>query len=133
MYRKDILEHYKHPENFGDLDPNTLCHHGENPLCGDTLQVSLLLDEEGTLTGAKFKGQGCAISQAATDILLCEIKGKSADEILAMERQDLIDLLGIEVSSLRVKCALLPLATVQDGLRIHRGEMDAVDVTVTDD
>jgi nitrogen fixation NifU-like protein len=132
MYRQDILEHYKNPDNFGKLEPHTLCHNGENPLCGDTLEITLCLDD-GTIEDARFEGQGCAISQAATDILLGRIQGEDADEVLAMDEDELLDVLGIDVSPLRVKCAILPLVTVQDGIQIHRGIKDPIDVTRTED
>lgn len=133
MYREAILEHYKNPDHFGTFDPNTFLHKGENPLCGDTLEVSVDIDDEGKIEQARFEGQGCAISQASTDILLGSIEGEDADEVLAMGEDELLDVLGIDVSPLRVKCALLPLITVQDGIKIHRGEMDAVEITRTDD
>lgn len=133
MYRQDILEHYKNPDNFGTLEPHTLAHNGENPLCGDTLEITLNLGDDGTIEAARFEGQGCAISQAATDILLGRIEEMEADEVLSMDEDQLLDVLGIDVSPLRVKCACLPLVTVQDGIEIHRGTMDPVDVTRTED
>lgn len=132
MYREDILEHYKNPENFGSVDPHTFKHQGENPLCGDLLEISVRLDEDGNVEQARFEGQGCAISQAATDILLSRIGGSSGDDVLDMDEDAMLELLGIDVSPLRVKCAVLPLVTVQDGLKIHRGEIEPVDVTKTE-
>jgi len=133
MYRQDILEHYKDPDHFGVLDPCTFKHDGENPLCGDTLEVTLVLGDDGEIDEVGFEGQGCAISQAATDILLGRIQGEDADEVLAMDEDELLDVLGIDVSPLRVKCAILPLVTVQDGIQIHRGTKDPIDVTRTED
>jgi nitrogen fixation NifU-like protein len=133
MYRQDILEHYKDPDHFGVLDPHTLAHNGENPLCGDTLEVTLVLDDEGNIEDVGFEGQGCAISQAATDILLGRILEEDVESVLTMDEDALLDELGIDVSPLRVKCALLPLVTVQDGIEIHQGTMDPVDVTRTED
>ncbi len=132
MYREDILEHYKNPERFGSLDPHTFRHEGENPLCGDLLEIFVLLDDDDTVADARFEGQGCAISQAATDILLAEIEGMPIDDVLEMDEDAMVELLGIDVSPLRVKCAVLPLVTVQDGTKIHRGEMEPVDVTKTE-
>lgn len=131
MYREEILEHYKNPQNFGRLDPHTLEHHGENPLCGDTLEITLTIEGD-EVTGARFEGQGCAISQASTDILLGRIEDRPVEEVLEMDDDAMIELLGIDVPPLRVKCALLPLVTVQDGIQIHRGEMEPVDVTKTE-
>lgn len=132
MYRQDILDHYKDPDNFGKLEPHSFLHNGENPLCGDTLEITVRVDDDGRIEAARFEGQGCAISQASTDILLGRIVGEDADEVLAMGEEELLETLGIDVSPLRVKCATLPLVTVQDGLKIHRGEMEPVDVTQTD-
>lgn len=132
MYREDILQHYKNPERFGTLDPSTFQHEGENPLCGDLLEIAVRLDGDDVIEAARFEGQGCAISQAATDILLEEIEGLTLDEVLAMDDDAMLELLGIDVSPLRVKCAVLPLVTVQDGAKIHRGEMEPVDVTKTE-
>lgn len=128
MYRQDILDHYKNPEHFGHLDPHTLSHRGENPLCGDSLEVTLNLEGE-AVTEARFKGQGCAIAQAATDILLAHIIDKGADEVLAMDDDAMVELLGIEVSPMRLKCAILGLLIVQDGLKIHRGDMEPIEIS----
>lgn len=126
MYRQDILDHYKNPEHFGELDPHTLAHRGENPLCGDSLQVTLNLDDD-TVSEARFQGQGCAIAQASADILLSHIQGQTADQVLAMDDDAMVELLGIEVSPMRLKCAILGLVIVQDGLKIHRGDMAPIE------
>ncbi len=128
MYHQDILDHYKNPEHFGQLDPHTLAHRGENPLCGDSLEVTLNLDDR-TVTAARFKGQGCAIAQASTDILLSHIQDMPIEEILAMDDEVMVELLGIEVSPMRLKCAILGLLIVQDGLKIHQGDMEAIEVS----
>lgn len=133
MYREDILDHYKDPDNFGKLDPATILHNGENPLCGDTLEITLRLDDDGNVEAARFEGQGCAISQASTDIFLGGIEGEDVEDVLAMDEDALLEELGVDVSPLRVKCAVLPLVTVQDAIKIHQGEMDPVDVTRTED
>lgn len=133
MYRQDILDHYKDPDHFGTIDPHTFAHNGENPLCGDTLEVTILVDEDDVIEDVGFEGQGCAISQASTDILLGKIRGMPVDEVLAMDEDAMLDVLGIDVPPLRVKCAILPLVTVQDGARIERGEIEPVDVTKTED
>lgn len=132
LYREDILEHYKNPENFGALDPCTFDHEGENPLCGDVLEISVRLDEDDRIEAARFEGQGCAISQASTDIFLSRIEDAPIEDVLAMDEDELVEMLGIDVPPLRVKCAVLPLVTVQDGAKIHRGEMEPVDVTKTE-
>lgn len=133
MYQQAILDHYKNPRHYGSLDPHTVKHLGENPLCGDALEVTLVLAADDTIEAAKFSGQGCAISQAATDILLDDIVGRPVDEVVAMGTDGMLELLGIQVSSVREKCAVLGLMIVKDGLRVHRGEIDPLDVTRTEE
>lgn len=132
LYQDAILERYKHPENFGPLDPCTFSHDGENPLCGDMLTIHVHLDDDGTVQAARFEGQGCAISQASTDLFLSHIQGQPVEDVLEITQDDVLDLLGANVPPLRVKCATLPLLTVKDGARIHDGQMEPVDVTRTD-
>ncbi len=132
LYQEAILDHYKNPRNFGPLDPCTFSHDGENPLCGDMLEIHVHLDDDDHVHKARFEGQGCAISQASTDIFLTHIQGQPIETVLSMTQNDLLNELGVDVPNLRIKCAILPLITVQDGAKIHRGEMDPIDVTRTD-
>lgn len=132
LYQEAILEHYKNPQNFGPLDPCTFSHEGENPLCGDMLEIHVHLDEQEHIQAASFEGQGCAISQASTDIFLSNIQGETIQAVLEMTQDELLDALGVDVPNLRIKCAILPLLTVQDGALIHQGEKDPIDVTRTD-
>jgi nitrogen fixation NifU-like protein len=115
LYRDYILEHYRRPHNFGVLDDATTSHEGANPLCGDriTLQLKVL---DGMITGVGFTGRGCAISQASASLLTDEVKGKPAVEAAKMNAQDVLDMLGIEISPARLKCALLSLETLQKAL-----------------
>jgi len=115
LYRDYILEHYRRPHNFGVLEDATASHEGANPLCGDriTLQVRV---RDGTIDGVAFTGRGCAISQASASLLTDEIKGKSLATAEAMTSSDVLDLLGIEISPARMKCALLSLDTLQHAL-----------------
>jgi nitrogen fixation NifU-like protein len=115
LYRDYILEHYRRPHNFGVLDDATASHEGANPLCGDriTLQVRI---RDGMLDGVGFTGRGCAISQASASLLTDEIKGKSVGDAAGMTSTDILDLLGIEISPARLKCALLSLETLQQTL-----------------
>jgi len=112
LYRDYILEHYRRPHNFGVLDHPTVSHEGANPLCGDriTLQVRV---HDGVIDGVGFTGRGCAISQASASLLTDEIKGKSIDDAAHMGSSDVLELLGIEISPARLKCALLSLETLQ--------------------
>lgn len=112
LYRDYILEHYRRPHNFGVLDHPTVSHEGANPLCGDriTLQVRV---HDGVIDGVGFTGRGCAISQASASLLTDEVKGKSIDDAAHMGSADVLELLGIEISPARLKCALLSLETLQ--------------------
>ncbi len=115
LYRDYILEHYRRPHNFGALEYANASHEGANPLCGDRITLQLRLSD-GKIAGVGFTGRGCAISQASASLLTDEIKGKSAQDAAAMTSQDVLDLLGIEISPARLKCALLSLETLQHAL-----------------
>jgi nitrogen fixation NifU-like protein len=112
LYRDYILEHYRRPHNFGTLDAPSASIEGNNPLCGDriTLQVHVA---DGIVDQVAFSGRGCAISQASASLLTDEIKGKPVAEILAFGADDLLDLLGIEISPARLKCAMLSHESLQ--------------------
>ena len=115
LYRDYILEHYRRPHNFGALDNATATQEGANPLCGDriTLQLRVVGDQ---IAAVGFTGRGCAISQASASLLTDEVKGKEVDAAAAMKATDVLDLLGIEISPARMKCALLSLETLQGAL-----------------
>jgi nitrogen fixation NifU-like protein len=115
LYRDYILEHYRRPHNFGTLDAPSASIEGNNPLCGDriTLQVHVA---GGIVDQVAFSGRGCAISQASASLLTDEIKGKPVAEVLAFGADDLLDLLGIEISPARLKCAMLSHETLQKAL-----------------
>lgn len=115
LYRDYILEHYRRPHNFGVIEDATTSHEGANPLCGDRITLQLRL-ADGTIAGVGFTGRGCAISQASASLLTDEIKGKPVRDAAAMTSQDVLDLLGIEISPARLKCALLSLETLQQAL-----------------
>jgi len=116
LYRDEILEHYREPHNFGTLEAPDATHEGHNPLCGDRITMMLTVDDAGNVSDVAFSGRGCAISQASASLLTDEIKGRSVAEIEAMKNQDILDLLGIEISPARLKCALLSLDTLQRAL-----------------
>jgi nitrogen fixation NifU-like protein len=113
LYREQILEHYKHPHNFGELDGADLEFEDTNPLCGDELRVQLKVDEGGKITDLAFSGQGCAISQASASMVSDEVKGMSVDELLKLDKQFVLELLGIDISATRMKCALLSLKVLK--------------------
>ncbi len=113
FYRDYILDHYKNPRNFGTLEPHDLEHHDVNPLCGDELGVHVVVDESGTITDLRFHGQGCAISQASASIASEELIGMEADAAAALGADWMIELLGIDISPTRRKCALLSLKVMR--------------------
>jgi nitrogen fixation NifU-like protein len=113
LYREQILEHYKRPQNFGELDSYDLEFEDENPFCGDQLRVQLKLDDDGRIEDLAFAGRGCAISQASASLLSDEIKGLTVEELLRLDRDFVLDLLGIEISATRMKCALLSLKVLK--------------------
>jgi nitrogen fixation NifU-like protein len=116
LYREVIIEHYKNPDHRGTLDPHDISFEDENPLCGDHIRVDLRVDENGVVKEATFDGHGCAISQSSADLLLDSIIGKSVEEIKQMNKQDVLDILGIELGPVRLKCALLPLKVLKAGV-----------------
>ena len=124
LYRDEILEHYREPHNFGTLDAPDASYEGHNPLCGDRITMMLVVDAEGAVSDVAFNGRGCAISQASASLLTDEIKGRPVTQVLAMTNQDILDLLGIEISPARLKCALLSLDTLQHALS-ERGDQAA--------
>jgi nitrogen fixation NifU-like protein len=133
MYRQQILDHYKNPRNYGDIEEPTFTHVGENPMCGDTIEMDVVLDDgEETIEHVAFQGDGCAISQASASMLSEQLHGMDVDELQEMDRDDIIDMLGVDISPMRVKCAVLAEKVAQDGLEIYFGEKD-LDMTSTED
>jgi nitrogen fixation NifU-like protein len=121
LYRDYILEHYRHPHNFGVLEAPTASYEGSNPLCGDRITMMLRV-EDGVVREVAFTGRGCAISQASASLLTDEIKGKTVEEVEAMTPDDVLELIGIEISPARLKCALLSLDTVAHALADEAAE-----------
>lgn len=115
LYRDYILEHYRRPHNFGILEDPDARYEGANPLCGDRITMMLGI-RNGVVAEVAFTGRGCAISQASASLLTDEIKGKPVDEVAKLTADDVLDLLGIEISPARLKCALLSLDTVSHAL-----------------
>jgi nitrogen fixation protein NifU and related proteins len=113
LYREQILEHYKRPQNFGRLDEFDLEFEDSNPFCGDEQHVWIKLDDDGRVEEVSFEGKGCAISTAATSMLTDELEGKSREDLLRLPKDFVLELLGIEISATRMKCALLGLKVVK--------------------
>lgn len=106
MYSEIILDYYRNPRNFGTITKPDAEAHEVNPLCGDEVTVQLKV-KNGKIAEVKFNGKGCAISQASTS-MLCEcIEGKKLDEVVKMSKEAALELLGIKLSPMRLKCALL--------------------------
>ena len=113
LYREQILEHYKRPHNFGRLENADLEYEDTNPFCGDEQHVTIQLDGDDRVAAVAFDGKGCAISTAATSLLTDELVGKSREELLKLPKDFVLDLLGIEISATRMKCAMLGLKVVK--------------------
>ena len=113
LYRENILDHYKRPRNFGRLDEFDLDFEDTNPFCGDEQHVFIKLGDDGRVADVSFEGKGCAISTAATSMLTEELAGKSPEELLRLEKDFVLELLGIDISATRMKCALLGLKVVK--------------------
>jgi nitrogen fixation NifU-like protein len=116
LYREVIIEHYKNPAYRGKLDPNDISFADNNPLCGDHIQIDLRLDSSGVVTDARFDGHGCAISQASADLLLESIIGKPLEEVKKLNKEYVLELLGIDLGPVRLKCALLSLKVLKAGV-----------------
>ena len=128
LYRDYILEHYRRPHNFGVLENATARYEGANPLCGDRITIMLGI-RDGLIADVAFTGRGCAISQASASLLTDEVKGKPVGEVARLTSQDLLDLIGIEVSPARLKCALLSLDTLEHALADAGGASTGVPTT----
>ncbi|HMS00822.1 MAG TPA: SUF system NifU family Fe-S cluster assembly protein [Anaerolineales bacterium] len=116
LYREVIIEHYKNPSYRGHLDPHDIQFADNNPLCGDHIEITLQTAADGTVKDARFDGHGCAISQASADLLIESIIGKLLDEVKSLNKQSILDMLGIELGPVRLKCALLSLKVLKAGV-----------------
>jgi nitrogen fixation NifU-like protein len=112
LYRDQILEHYKRPHNFGRIESPDLEFEDTNPFCGDEQHLTIRLDGD-KVAEVLFEGKGCAISTAATSLLTDELVGKSREELLRLPKDFVLELLGIEISATRMKCAMLGLKIVK--------------------
>lgn len=116
MYRENIIDHYKHPHNHGTIENADIKFTENNPFCGDVITVTIkLMDHK--IDGIKFIGKGCAISQAAASMLTDEVKGKTLEEAKNYKREDVVNMLGIEVGPVRTKCAVLGLVAIKEGIK----------------
>jgi nitrogen fixation NifU-like protein len=122
LYRDEILEHYRQPHNFGTLANPDAVHEGSNPLCGDRITMMLSIAADDTISDVAFQGRGCAISQASASLLTDRVRGTSVRQLEALTSQDILDMLGVEISPARLKCALLSLDTLQHALESRSAE-----------
>jgi nitrogen fixation NifU-like protein len=116
LYRELIIDRFKNPLYKGKLDPHDISFEDDNPLCGDHIRIDLRVGEDGRVKEAAFDGHGCAISQASADLLVENIHGKTLEEIKKITKDDLLELLGLELGPVRLKCALLSLKVLKAGV-----------------
>jgi len=121
IYKDIILDYYRNPRNFGDLPNPDVRTKDSNPLCGDIIEMQLKI-KDARVEDIKFKGKGCAISQASASMLTEVVKGKTLDEVKAMGKKDVLDLLGIDPGPTRIKCALLGLKVLKLGVYAFLGQ-----------
>jgi len=121
LYREVILDHYKNPRGHGLIENADAEAEGQNPLCGDEVSIYVAFGDDGdTIDEVKFSGRGCAISQAATSMLTEMVKGRSATQVATLPREELLDEIGIPLTPVRLKCALLGLSTLK--LALHKAK-----------
>ena len=114
IYQEELLDHYENPSNYGTLPNPDISHEEDNPLCGDKIRMDLMVDD-GIIKKVRFSGHGCTISQAAASMLTEKIEGRSLEEIKNLSRDDIMDMIGIPLGPVRVKCALLALKVLKAG------------------
>ena len=116
FYRELIIDRYKNPQFRGHLVPADISFEDDNPLCGDHIHIDLRVDPQGVVSEVAFDGQGCAISQASADLLMETIHGKTLEEVKQISKDDILEMLGIELGPVRIKCALLSLKVLKAGV-----------------
>ena len=114
LYRENILEHYKNPSNYGTLQDPDISYTDSNPLCGDEIRMDINLDNN-KVKDVRFQGKGCAISKASASMLTEMIEGMSLEEMKGITKEDIMDVLGIKLGPVRIKCALLSLKVLKAG------------------
>ncbi len=122
MYHENILDHFKHPHNHKEMKEADVHHHEYNPLCGDTIDMFLKI-KNGKIEDVSFMGKGCAISQASASMLTNDIKGKALKDVEGMQKENILEMLGITLSPVRLKCAMLSLDTTKNAIHIHQKYM----------
>lgn len=115
FYREYVLDHYRKPRNRGVIEQPDITYADSNPLCGDELRIDLMVEDD-TVQDVKFSGRGCAISQASASMLMEMVEGKTLDEVKQISKEDMLDTLGIPLTPVRLKCALLGLKVLKGGV-----------------
>ena len=121
LYRELILDHYKNPRHAGELEPADARAEGQNPLCGDEVAITVNFDGCDVIEDVRFQGRGCAISQAATSMLMEMVQGRTAQDVAAMPTQELLDEIGVPLTPVRLKCAVLGLGVLKVALHRAKG------------
>lgn len=125
VYSEIILDYYRHPKNKGTLLHPQIRAKDSNPLCGDIVEIQMELDGSKHVKDVKFDGHGCAISQASASMLTELVKGKSLDEVRKISKEEILSLIGGELSAVRLKCALLSLKVLKTGVYNYLGSTDS--------
>jgi nitrogen fixation NifU-like protein len=122
LYREVILDHYKNPRGHGGIEDADAEAEGQNPLCGDEVSIYVAFGEDGeTIDDVKFSGRGCAISQAATSMLMEMAKGRTAEQVATLDKDELLEEIGVPLTPVRLKCAMLGLTTLKVALHKAKG------------
>ena len=122
LYREVILDHYKNPRGHGVIEDADAEAEGQNPLCGDEVSIYVAFGEDGeTIDDVKFSGRGCAISQAATSMLMEMVSGRTATEVAGLDKDELLAEIGVPLTPIRLKCAMLGLTTLKVALHKAKG------------
>ena len=114
LFRENILDHYRHPRHHGTLEKPDITYEDANPLCGDRLRMDVMVKDD-RIAQVRFSGVGCSISQAAASMLCEAVEGKTLEEVRKLSRDDMLEMLGIELGPVRLKCGLLALKTLKAG------------------
>ena len=134
MYREYILDYFRDPRNHGHLEHPTIAAADTNPLCGDRIEIDLLVGDDGRVTAVRFTGRGCAISQASASMLTERIEGATLEELRALTPQDILEMLGVTIGPARQRCALLGLRVLHQGIGgPYTGQMDDEDEDLDDE